>query len=507
MSLESMATTVTENVQVTQLALEQEKKLVKSLRRSDVILFIVAAVIALDTIGTIASGGMEALFWGVVLVFTFMIPFSLIFAETGGAFPQEGGPYQWTKFAYGRLVAGVTSVLYWITNPIWLGGTLVLVAHEAFSTYVYDLSTNTVLDWTFKLVFVWTAILLAIVSLKTGKIFVNVGAWAKLLVLISLVGTTLVYGVQNGFQPFDVTGIAPSVAGFLAVAPIVMFAYVGFEAPNAASEEMFDPAKDTAPSIRRGALISMLAYLLPVIAILLVIPADQVSGVGSFMGAIETVYSVFGGASAVMLKLTAILFVYALVNQGSSWMIATDRIQAMAAADGTFFRGYFGEFNEKLGTPLRVNLMSGVMSTIFVVAATSIVEGDAAALFNVVLFCAVSTLLVSYLAIVPALMKLKRIYPDVPRAYEVPGGKLGFHILGWIVLLYIIIGTVVALAPGLIEGILGIEYNYLDIWGTTQANVLGFTLGTFGIVVLIGIVGYLGAGKVRANLVSDASND
>ena len=490
----------TVNRQQTALAVEQEKKLVKSLRRSDIVLFIVAAVIALDTIGTIASGGLENLFWGAFMVLTFMIPFSMIFAETGGAFPQEGGPYQWVKFAYGRLTAGITSVLYWITNPIWLGGTLVLVANEAFNAYVFDLSTNATLDWIFKLSFVWIAILLAIVSLKTGKIFVNVGAWAKLIVLMSLVGTTVIYGFKNGFQGLDLGGLSPSLGGFLAVAPVLAFAYVGFEAPNAASEEMFDPAKDTAPAIRRGATIAMLAYLLPVLAILLVIPADQVSGVDSFMGAVATVFSIYGSAANTLLSITALLLVYALLNQGSSWMIATDRIQAMAAADGTFFSGYFGEFNEKLGTPLRMNLMSGVMSTVFVVAATLLVEGDAAVLFNVVLFCAISTLLVSYLAIIPALIKLKRIYPDVPRTYQVPGGTKGFNVLAFVVLAYIIIGSIVALFPGTLETVLGMEYDYTEIWGTSQGSVLGFTLGTFAIVVLIGVIGYLGAGKVRKNL-------
>jgi amino acid transporter len=488
------------NRQQTSLAVEQEKKLVKSLRRSDIVLFIVAAVIALDTIGTIASGGLENLFWGTFMVLTFMIPFSMIFAETGGAFPQEGGPYQWVKFAYGRLIAGVTSVLYWITNPIWLGGTLVLVAHEAFNAYVFDLSTNATLDWIFKLAFVWIAILLAIVSLKTGKIFVNIGAWAKLIVLMLLVGTTVVYGFKNGFQGLDLGGLSPSLGGFLAVAPVLAFAYVGFEAPNAASEEMFDPAKDTAPAIRRGATIAMLAYLLPVLAILLVIPADEVGGVDSFMGAVATVFSIYGSAGNTLLTITALLLVYALLNQGSSWMIATDRIQAMAAADGTFFSGYFGEFNEKLGTPLRVNILSGVMSTVFVVAATLLVEGDAAVLFSVVLFCAISTLLVSYLTIIPALMKLKRMYPDVPRSYQVPGGSRGFHILGSLVMAYIVIGSIVALFPGTLETALGIEYDYTEIWGTTQGAVLGFTLGTFVIVVLIGVIGYLGAGRVRKNL-------
>ena len=491
----------------TLLAREQEKKLVKSLRRSDVLLFIVAAVIALDTIGTIASGGLEALFWGVVLVITFMIPFAMIFAETGGAFPQEGGPYQWVKFAYGRLAGGITSVLYWITNPIWLGGTLVLIARDIFNTYVVTLGDGTAADWAFKLGFIWVAILLAVVSLKTGKIFVNVGAWAKLLVLLLLVGTTVAYGLKNGFQGLDIGGLSPTMAGFLAVAPIVLFAYVGFEAPNAASEEMFDPANDTAPSIRRGAGVAMLAYLLPVLSILLVIPAEEVTGLSSFMGAVEHVYSIYGGAAGTLLKLTAVLFVYALVNQGSSWMIATDRIQAMAAADGTFFGGYFGEFNEKLGTPLRVNILSGVTSTIFVVAASKLVEGDAAALFAVVLYCAISTLLVSYVIIIPALITLKRKYPNVNRTYTVPGGDTGFTILGGLVFLYIAIGSFIALAPGVLEGLFGIEYSYDDIWGTSKANVLGYTLGTFAIVILIAVVAYLGAGRVRANLVSDTSND
>jgi hypothetical protein len=44
------------------------------------------------------------------------------------------------------------------------------------------------------------------------------------------------------------------------------------------------------------------------------------------------------------------------------------------------------------------------------------------------------------------------------------------------------------------------EYDYAEIWGTTQGAVLGFTLGTFAIVILLGVLGYLGAGKVRKTL-------
>lgn len=492
----------------TEFALEQEHKLVKSLRRIDIFLFIVAAVIALDTIGTIASGGLEALFWGVVLVITFMVPYAMLFAETGGAFTEEGGPYQWVKYAFGRLPAGITSVLYWITNPIWLGGSLAFIAYEAWSAYVFEIPSGSVGDWLFKILFVWIAILLAVVSLKSGKVVVNLGAWAKLVVLLALVVTTVLYGIQNGFQPLDLGNLSPSVAGFLGVAPILLFAYVGFEAPNAASQEMLDPEKDTAPAIRRGSGVAMAAYLLPVLAILLVVPADEVAGVDSFMGAVAQVFTVYGSAGDVLVKIVAALFVFALVNQGSSWMIATDRIQAMAAADGTFFGKFFGEFHEKLGTPLRVNILSGVMSTVFIVAAMTLVEGDAGAIFGVVLTCAITTLLVSYVVIIPAIMKLNASYPEVPRTYTVPGGTKGFQILGAVLFVYILIGSVAALFPGVLEGLFGLDYDFLEVWGVDRTQFEIFTLGTLVVVIVIGLVGYYFGRNLRANLVAgDAQPD
>jgi len=50
-------------------------------------MFIIAAYISLDTIGTIAAGGTQSLFWAIVIVITFMIPNALMMAETGSAFP------------------------------------------------------------------------------------------------------------------------------------------------------------------------------------------------------------------------------------------------------------------------------------------------------------------------------------------------------------------------------------------------------------------------------------
>ncbi len=211
--------------------------------------------------------------------------------------------------------------------------------------------------------------------------------------------------------------------------PIALFAYLGFEAPNSAAGEMHDPQKDVPAAIRRGSVITMLAYVLPVLAILWATPADEIADAG-VMAALESAYSVYGPAAGFLTVLTALLFVFALLTQGSAWMMATDRMQAMAAADGAFFGGFFGEFSEKLGTPVRMNILSGVVSTVFAIAALTLVEGTTASVFVVVLTVAVSTLLISYLLIVPAVMKLRRDFPDVHRPYRVPGGATGFYVLG-----------------------------------------------------------------------------
>ena len=495
--------TIRQNNHLTKLAALQERRLVKSLGRLDIILFIIAAYISLDTIGSIAVGGSQSLFWAIVIVFTFMIPNALMMAETGSAFPEEGGPYQWVKFAFGRLPAGIASVLYWITNPLWLGGSLCFIAFDAASAYLFHMKSGSAAEWIFKLGFIWVAILLAVISLKIGKKIINYAAYAKIAVLVIMVVTTAVYGIKNGFQPFDFGGLTPTIAGFMGVAPIILFSYVGFEAPNAASGEMYNPEKDTAPSIRIGSLVSALAYVLPVLAILLVVPRKSVGGLSGFMSALETVFSVYGSASKFFLGTAALLFSVGLLGLGSSWMMATDRIQAMAAADGAFMNGWFGEFNERFGTPIRVNMLSGVMASAFLIAGMKIVNGDAGAIFKVVLSCAVSTLLVSYLIIIPAVMKLNRSYPEVERPFVSPGGRRGFQIMGFVVFAYILLGSIGVVFPGTIEGLFGISYDFKEIWGLTRGQVEAFTLGTIVIDLLVGILGYALAKNVRKSLATE----
>jgi amino acid transporter len=220
------------------------------------------------------------------------------------------------------------------------------------------------------------------------------------------------------------------------------------------------------------------------------------------MAGVAEVFTVYGPLENALTAAAAVAFIVVLLAQGSAWMVATDRMQAVAGADGAC-PAFFGVFNPRFGTPVRVNVASGIIATAFMTAALVFLsedDGEAGSLFAVVLVIATTTLLLSYLVIVPTLLALRRGYPTVDRPYRVPGGSFGSWTVTVVVMFWIALGTVVAVAPGALEAILGIDYNFEEIWGLDQFRVQAFTLGTLAALVAIALVGYAAARGTRQAL-------
>ena len=66
--------------QTTAFALAEKSKLIKSLRRFDMVFFTVCAFVGLDTLGTVASNGPQGFFWLLLLALLFVVPYMLVLA-------------------------------------------------------------------------------------------------------------------------------------------------------------------------------------------------------------------------------------------------------------------------------------------------------------------------------------------------------------------------------------------------------------------------------------------
>jgi glutamate:GABA antiporter len=489
--------------QTTTLALEQKAKLVKSLRRFDMVFFTVCAFVGLDTLGTVASNGAQGFTWLVALAIVFVLPYALLMAEVGSAFTQEGGPYEWTKLAFGRLQGAIAAVLYWVTNPLWVGGSLAFLATEAWSDNLINISSGSVGDYIFKALFIWLSIGVAIISLRRGKWIPNVGAFLRIVVLGFFTLTTVIYAIDHGISGFPVGDLKPTGAIFLALVPLLLFNYVGFELQNGAAEEMENPQRDVPLAVVRSAITGVLLYAIPIFAITLVLPAEKVTGIGGFIDAVRETFTVYGGAQDVLLGAMTLCFVGTLLTSGAVWMIGSDRILAVSAYDGGF-PAFFGKFNARFGTPVRVNVMSGIVATAFMVVAVAAFSGGTDSKFVVVLDIAISTTLISYLWIFPSAVTLRYAYGHVHRPYRVPYGRRGMWIASALTTFWVALGSWVAVFPGTLEQLFGLGYHFEEEWGVGRAAFEALTLGTLAVILLIALVGYSLSRGVRERAVEIA---
>jgi glutamate:GABA antiporter len=223
-----------------------------------------------------------------------------------------------------------------------------------------------------------------------------------------------------------------------------------------------------------------------------------VTGIGGFLDAVTEVFTVYGGAAHTLRDVMALCFIGALVTSGAVWMIGSDRILAVAAYDGAF-HPFFGRFNAMLGTPVRVNTMSGIASSIFMIVAVASFHGGTDAKFVVVLDIAISTTLISYLWIFPAVMKLRYSHPHVPRPYHVPGGPAGMWIAGGLITFWVALGSWVAVFPGTLEKLFGLGYDFHGTWSVSRGTFEALTLGTLAVILLIALIGYATGREVRRN--------
>jgi amino acid transporter len=438
-----------ESAAVAELVAEK-RKLKKSLFRFDMIFFTVCAIVALDTIGQSSSYGAQAILWLIVSAVTFLIPYGLITAELGAAFPTEGATYDWIRLAYGHFAGAVVSVLYWLSNPIWLGGTLTATTIAALDAlWGSQLGGNQGWETVIGFLFIWGAVTMNILSLRYMKWVPNLGAIMRLALLGFFAILVLIAGLKGGFKG-SLSGFFPSDATVLiGVIGVIVFQWIGFELQTNASEEMENPQRDVPRAVYTSGIICFVAYAIPILGVVLILSTDQLSNVSGFVSAYQFgSQTVFGGAAPFFNHVAAIAMVFVLLSSGTTWLMGSDRLMAIGALAGSGPK-QLGYFSARFGTPIVVNVLSGIISTFFMVITFDVTGGGLSGFFAAVLGLVISTTTFSYILIFPTFLTLRRKYPNVKRPFVVPGGNVGAWVCVVLTEFWVIGATVFALWPGL----------------------------------------------------------
>jgi glutamate:GABA antiporter len=410
---------------------DERSKLRRELGRLDTVFFLISAMVVVDTVGAIAIGGGEAFTWLVVLFVLFFIPSALISAELGAAIPEEGGAYVWVRMAFGRFAGALTSLLYWAGTPMWLGGSVAVVAMSVYERFVGDLSQPRL--YAFGAAFVVLATAAAVVPLRYGKWVPTSGAIGQIGLLLFFTLSVGVYGLRHGVHGIGVTDLAPSGAVFIAVVPVLLYSFVGVELPTTAAEEMRNPRRDIPVAIAIAGIGQALMYGIPILAVLIVLPPDRITSLHGLIDAMKTVFTVYGGNVAANGSVTltglglwtgwacAWVFIWVLVASGSAWIMGAGRAQAAACLDGAGPR-VLGRVSARSGVPVVMGLVSGGVSLAAMTADLWVTRGDGQKYFSAALTVAIAFIVLAYLMIYPAFLALRLRQPGLERPFRVPGG-------------------------------------------------------------------------------------
>lgn len=388
----------------------------------DLVLFYVVTSFSLRWIATAAAAGPSALVIWLIAAIGLYIPLVFTVLELSSRYPQEGGPYVWSKRAFGPFAAFITGWTYWGSNLPFFPGLLYFAAANALfvgGPAWQAWSTNSTYFIAVAMTGLALAVAMNVVGLNVGKWLNNVGAlagWipALLLVLLGFISWSR-FGSATPMTPASLLpGTSLKDVIFWST---IAFAFGGVESGSTMGGEIQD-ARRTVPRaiLTAGALITAL-YVIATFSILLAMPSEQVSGLQGIMQAVQAMSRRVGAAW--LAPIVAVLVTVNALGGVGGWFAATARLPFVAGID-RFLPPAFGRLHPRWRTPYVALLVQAAVAALFVwLGQAGTTVGGA---YEVLVSMGIITYFVPFLFMFAAMIKLQRerAGPDVMR---VPGGS------------------------------------------------------------------------------------
>ncbi len=395
------------------------------LGRLDLILFSVSAILTIDSLATAASMGVTWFTWWGITMVLFFVPYGLITAELGAAWPGEGGLYVWVREAMGPRWGSTAAWFYWINNAYWIPS-VYLVFAATFETMFLG-SKSIWQEAAIAIGLTWLTVLLGVVRLEVSKWIPNLGAVVKTTIFLALGALGIDY-LLRGRTPANDFGLGqfvPRWGDSLSRLPFLLYNTLGFELMSSAGGEMRNPQRDVPRVILLSGSLIAVIYTLGALGILLAVPAERLSLVTGLWDALTVLGKQWGTAGGTVVFLLGLSFLYACVANIVTWSLGVNRVAAVAAEEGVL-PAALGRLHPRFKTPYMAFIVMGVIATALLVgnAALSAWLGTDSPdnvflmVFNLSAFC----FLVSYLMVFPSFLILRYRRPEQPRPYRMPGG-------------------------------------------------------------------------------------
>ena len=389
----------------------------KAIGKRDIVLFCISAILLIDTVALGAAIGASSIFWWVFLGVVFFAPFSLISAELGCAYPDQGGIYAWVQRAYGARWASRITWSYWVNVAVWLPSLAVIFAGIFAQLFWPEMPFSVQIAIGVGLA--WLTVLVNVITLEVGKWVPNIGAIIKILVFTAIIVGAGVYYSENGAaNDLSLNSIKPTLSDGFQYLPVIIYGMLGFELICAGADEIHEPKKNVPSGVLISGIIIICFYILATIAVLVAVPVQDINLVEGLVDTLSTFYGDSGIGDG-FVTLLAIGALYTFLSNGATWAMGANRAAAEAAIEGELPE-FFAIESKSRGTPVGAAVALCVTSSMVLVLYGFLADDNEDLFWSLFAFSGV-IFVIPYVGMMFAYIKLRRTDPDRERPFKIGG--------------------------------------------------------------------------------------
>jgi APA family basic amino acid/polyamine antiporter len=252
----------------------------------------------------------------------------LTFAKLARLAPVTGGPYAYTRLAYGDLAGFLIAWGYWIS--IWASLPVIAIAFAGAVMDLFPGLHNRIMAVALTLSAVWGVVLVNIRGVKAAGRFAEITTYSKLVPFAGIALLGLFYVDVANFTPFnsEQTSLFTAAA---ALAPVTMFAFLGLESATVPAGDVRNAAITIPRSTVLGISIAALLYVLGTVAVMGVVPTTQlVTSVAPFSDAARIMWGPWGAT------IVSVAVIVSSVGALNGWTLLMGQVPMAAARDKLF---------------------------------------------------------------------------------------------------------------------------------------------------------------------------
>ena len=414
----------------------------KKFRMIDAILTVICVVFVAEAAAPAAAIGNQQFFWWIFLIITFLLPYGLIVCELGTTYADdEGGIADWVRRAFGDAWGSRVSWYYWINFPLWMAS-LAFLFPETIALLT-GVELGLLPSLVIELAFVWIVVFMSFSKVSDSGWILNLSAILKVSIAVLVGGLGVYYAVTNGFASdmSPATFLPSTDASSLTYLSIILFNFMGFEAIAVFANDMENPKKQIPTAIIAGGIAIAAIYLFSSFGIGAAIPASEVSLDSGIMDAV----AIMAGNGSLLFIIIGVVFLITLFGNMISWSFGVNYVAAHAA-DKKNMPSVFARLNKK-GVPTGAAIVNGVIASALVLVSPVMSAIGLDGFFWIFFSMNIVFLLICYMPMFPAFLKLRSADPNANRIFRVPGGKAVATVACWVPVVLLILSMIATIVP------------------------------------------------------------